>query len=173
MTENWKPVTGFEGLYKVSSGGLIVNERNGRYVRGTVYSNGYRMVCLSNNGKVTRRHLHAIVAKEFIGERPNGFHVDHIDGNKANNNAANLRYLTPTDNRMATVHRGAHAVGSNNGQSKLNEAQVAMLIEAKQKGGRFWGAKQFARELGVELSTIVRATSGKTWQCAAAIRSMK
>lgn len=44
------------------------------------------------------RTVHSLVAEAFLGPRPYGYDIDHIDGNKLNNNASNLRYVTHEDN---------------------------------------------------------------------------
>jgi hypothetical protein len=43
-------------------------------------------------------YLHHLVAREFIGERPEGTVIDHIDRNKHNNAVTNLRYITQAEN---------------------------------------------------------------------------
>jgi hypothetical protein len=173
MNTNRKPVSGFEGVYSVSPDGVVVNERTGRRVHGTVYSRGYIVISLSNKGSVERRFLHSIVAQAYIGERPAGFHVDHIDGDRKNNTASNLRYLSPAANARATVERGAQAVGERNGQAKLTSQQVAEILEAQSKSGRYYGRNQLAKKFGVSASQVSRVARGLAWdQCATAIRAL-
>ncbi len=50
-----------------------------------------------NNERISTR-IHCLVAKCFIGERPEGLVIDHIDRNRINNNVNNLRYCTHQDN---------------------------------------------------------------------------
>ena len=42
--------------------------------------------------------VHRMVAEVFLGPCPDGYEVDHIDGNKQNNNLSNLQYLTKEEN---------------------------------------------------------------------------
>jgi len=51
--------------------------------------------------KVIRKTIpvHTLVACAFLGPRPEGLEIDHIDRNKLNNRANNLRYVTHEDNQ--------------------------------------------------------------------------
>lgn len=158
--EIWKPVPGYEGSYSVSSVGRLRNERTGRHLAGYVGDNGYRMACLCVGGNVDRELFHSIVARTFIGPRPAGMHVDHIDGNRDHNAAANLRYLSPGDNVRATVARGNSPKGSRNGQAKLNEEAVSEIRHAVLTRGRYYGCKELAARFGVDRSQIQRAAKG-------------
>ena len=178
--ENWAPVPGFEASHEVSNLGRLRNLKTGRFVVGTVYSSGYRQVCLSVAGKVSRMTMHRVVALAWIGPRPDGLHIDHIDGNRVNNGAENLRYVTPKENVGATVSRSAHAYGSKNGQTKLTDQQVCKIRIAAGGGKRCWGAAQLAKAFGVSECQVRRAASGATFKCidapparcAAAIRAL-
>ena len=52
--------------------------------------------------------IHRIVAKFFIGERPEGLCVNHIDGNKLNNKPSNLEYITISENVKHAISSGLH-----------------------------------------------------------------
>jgi hypothetical protein len=53
--------------------------------------------------------LHHLIAKYYIGERPEGDYViDHIDGNKLNNFPENLQYITRIANIHKSIAQGFH-----------------------------------------------------------------
>lgn len=99
--EEWKHCF---GLYEISSYGNLRQILCDGYkiVKGGINKDGYRYVQLIRDEK--RRHItiHSLVAEVFIGERPNGYVIDHIDRDKLNNNLTNLRYTTHTINNRNT-----------------------------------------------------------------------
>lgn len=111
IIEEWKPVIGFESTHEVSNLGrvrskerVVVDRKCTRIFKGTILSpgllsNGYYGIWLYKNAKGISRLIHHLVAESFIGPRPDKMDVDHIDGNKTNNKADNLRYLLISDNR--------------------------------------------------------------------------
>jgi hypothetical protein len=56
--------------------------------------------------------VHWIVAEVFIGERPDGMWINHIDHNPLNNRPSNLEYCTPRENSRAAVVAGKIRTGS-------------------------------------------------------------
>jgi len=109
-----RPIFGFEGFYDIDSTGNIYGlerlDDMGRKVSSRLlkqrinkkkYSlNGYFKITLTKNGKRSHFETHCLVAENFIGPRPKGFVVDHIDGNSLNNNVNNLHYVTSRENTI-------------------------------------------------------------------------
>ena len=60
--------------------------------------NKYLRVTLSVNGKYYERYIHQMVAETYLGSRPEGMVVDHIDGDIHNNHYTNLEYVSRTEN---------------------------------------------------------------------------
>jgi len=100
--EEWRPC--FEA-YEISNLGNCRRMcRNNRYkpVRGSINNRGYRYFQTHRGGKRINKMFHQLVAAAFIGERPAGLVVDHIDRTPLNNKATNLRYITQQQNTMNT-----------------------------------------------------------------------
>ncbi len=128
--------------YKVSNTGLV--EGPGRGYCGDrkilkPYLNGskleYQTVCIyprntrcGQHGKNVR--VHALVAEAFIGERPPKMTVNHMDGNKKNNHAANLEYCTIGDNirhywdNKKGTRRNGPPNATNNGEASLIKPNI-------------------------------------------------
>lgn len=166
----FKPVGfGWGDWYEVNADGIVRRKDTKRQI-GTASGKGYVRVQFCRGGYTETHLAHKIVADAFIGPRPDGHHIDHINGDRADNRAENLRYCTPKENIGFTVERGANATGERNGAAALSSEQVQIIREQKAKAGRYWGRAKIAAELGVHWSTVQRAANGKTH--AAAIRAM-
>ena len=99
--ENWKFIN---ANYEVSDKGNIksVNYRGtGKSAirKQSISKNGYMRVILSDNGKNKTYFVHRLVAAAFIPNPENKPCIDHIDGNRANNHADNLRWVTVKENQ--------------------------------------------------------------------------
>lgn len=109
--EIWRPIKGYEGLYEVSNLGRVKSlERKKRmgYCYGlhtikekilTQYSSyEYMRVTLWKECKSKHFQVHRLVADAFLIKPDGDVEVDHIDGNKSNNNVSNLRWVTHYEN---------------------------------------------------------------------------
>ncbi len=86
-------------IKKVHTNGTILGLR-GRALKGTVNPNGYLKISIyeDESGKIRKIRAHRLVWEYFNGPIPEGLVVDHIDGDKLNNNIDNLQLLTHGDN---------------------------------------------------------------------------
>lgn len=111
--ERWVPVPGFDN-YEVSDRGrvrsfkLYWGSRGPRMLTLSTRKDGY-LVC----GLVADRHhvtgwVHRLVLLAFVGPRPHGMVVRHLDGDKANNALSNLAYGTYSENEFDKVAQGRH-----------------------------------------------------------------
>lgn len=105
-----RDVPGFGG-YSVSTDGLIFNQsgRTLRFDKDTRPGKGHLRVDLWRDGKRCRRGVHVLVLAAFVGPRPDGLEVRHIDGNPENNRLSNLEYGTSSENSLDQVRHGRHA----------------------------------------------------------------
>ena len=103
--EVWRDVVGYEGLYKVSNFGNVMSApKKTRYeereMTKSIGSEGYLHVHLRKDGKESQKLVHRLVAEAFIANDDNKPQVNHIDGNKQNNNVKNLEWVTRSENLL-------------------------------------------------------------------------
>ena len=96
--EEWRPVVGYEGRYSVSSRGQVYSHLSGRIRRVNTNRGGYRQVKLSGADGNQTLSVHRVVADAFLGARPDGLMIRHLDGDKTNNAVENLAYGTAEEN---------------------------------------------------------------------------
>lgn len=131
MQEKWKNITGYNGKYQISNFGNVrstdryYKQNNGKgfesehiykgkILKQMITKFGYRRIGLSQNGELKYHTIHKLVATEFL-PNPNNFPcINHIDGNKANNNINNLEWCTYSHN-----NKHAREMGLNKGHKGM------------------------------------------------------
>jgi len=96
--EVWLPIKGYP-KHEISSTGRIRNIKTKRILKQRT-NNGYRQICLSNNGESKKLTVHRLVCSAFHLNPHSKPCVDHIDNNKTNNHIQNLRWVTHSENGM-------------------------------------------------------------------------
>lgn len=89
-------------LYEVNENGTIFrNSKSKRQLKIKLdfhhSEKGYYATFVNIKGKCTRVMLHKVVAECWLGDKPDGFEIDHIDRNPHNNHYSNLRYVNHSD----------------------------------------------------------------------------
>lgn len=121
MSEIWKPVPGWRGLYEVSSFGRVrsiarevMTKRGfkqkvpGRVLRPGI-ARGYERVVLQKGGMRHDVAVHRLVLETFVGPCPDGMEACHGDDNRRNNLLMNLRWDTKSANCQDRTRNGGCA----------------------------------------------------------------
>jgi len=157
----WKPIPGFP-RYSASNTGLVRSEK--RLVSTFPDRKGYLKVKVAqDDGRRVGRLVHRLVALAHLGDIPDGLVVCHINGNKTDNAASNLRISTASENEFDKRSHGTAPVGSNHPRSKLTEAEVLEIraMHAKRTPGR--SAAALGRKYGVSGDTVWRIVHRELW----------
>ncbi len=127
MKEIFKDIPEYESLYQVSNLGNIkslpklngVRKSESKILKGGNDKNGYKIfiLCKNNNRKTIK--LHRIVIETFKGK--SNLPVNHIDGNKQNNNIKNLEYTTILENNRHAWKLGLCNMNHRKKKVKCNE----------------------------------------------------
>lgn len=165
--EEWRPITDFEGLYEVSNLGRIraiearvltpdIDKRAGTLP--------YARVTLSGHRRPTRLGVHRIVARQFIGECPPGYQVNHKDGNPANNRLDNLEYVTCGENHTHAFNvlgrRPPHR-GETTHFAKLTDNDVIQIRRLRSEGQSY---AKIASRFNTKPANVWHICTGRTWK---------
>lgn len=176
MKEIWKNIPGYSG-YKASNTGLIkslsryvthprggqrlVNERVMKNQKGT---NGYFIVGISKNGKVTSKTVHRLIALSFISNPNNKKEVNHKDGNKKNNFVSNLEWTSVSENRQHAfdlgLQKGSTHLKGKTGAKCMNSKPVFKLLSDGNKM-RYVSTTSAQEKTGIDRSMISKCAKGK------------
>ena len=143
MNIEWRPIKDYEDLYLVSNTGLVKSLHWGKekLLKQVIRSKNYQyyFVGLLKNKKRKYFAVHRLVAQAFIENTNNYAQVDHLDGNKLNNNADNLEWVTPKENTNRAWKLGL-AKYTNRRKEKLRK-----IASDKWEKGTFrkWRNKKF------------------------------
>ena len=118
--EIWKDVPEYEGVYMISNKGRLkalereIAHGNTKQIRRETIKHqwmnddGYMICKLSKDGRNKNVAVHRLVALAFLDNPENKAEVNHIDGNRSNNDVANLEWVTRAENIQDTITRGTH-----------------------------------------------------------------
>lgn len=130
--------------------------------QGKGYHATRRMVRLQSQSRKAYRRVHQLVSEAFLGPKPLGYTVNHIDGNPTNNRVENLEYLTPGQNNQHALDAGLKkGRGETHYHAVFTEADV-LLIRRLFKGGM--GQTALARQFAVSVTAIECVVKRKSWK---------
>ena len=105
--EQWKDISGYEGIYEVSNHGDVRNIVSGRTLCHRNNGNGYVRIELWKDHKGRKFYVHRLVAEAFIPKPEGCTEVNHKDLNRANNAVSNLEWVTSSENTRHAIRNDA------------------------------------------------------------------
>jgi hypothetical protein len=144
----------FEGYY-ILEDGRIYSTKSSKFLKGHIRK-GYRRVNLRYCGSNHYLSVHKLVLCFLGPDKPSDSHeVNHIDGDKLNNNLNNLQWVTRSENITHAYSKGLipDRTGAKNSNAKLTKAERRDIIKKKVKGFK---SVDLAEMYNVHPSTINR-----------------
>lgn len=167
--EIWKDIKGFEGIYKISNTGYVKSlarvcgtcHRKEKILADRITKDGYKHVRLQN-GKITKDcRNHRLVAEAFIPNPLNLETVNHIDGNKLNNDVSNLEWMNRSDQMVHAYKLGLkHPVLG----KKFSTSDLQYIRDVYVKGSREYGSVALSKKFNCCHSEILNIVKGKSYK---------
>lgn len=166
----WKDIGGYEGLYRVSSNGEIlscerlVREHSGKakHIKEhlklqSIDAKGYHTVSLYKDGVEKIYLVHRLVASAFVPNPDDLPQVNHEDGNKHNNCASNLKWVTPSQNIEHAHNLGLIKKPTTGHIQRMSEASArarSIPVKCTDDGRVFSSMKDAAEYYNVSISSV-------------------
>lgn len=173
ITEIWKVIPETNGGYEASSLGNIrstgktfLRNHKPTVLRVAVGKfNKYGSVHLWINGEVVREYVHTLVARAFIGSRPDGKEVNHKDGVRLNNKPENLEYVTRSENNFHSYRKLGRKAKVAHGERHHSAKMTWALVDQMRKDYEsIRSYAQLARKYLIDWTTVKSIVNHVTWR---------
>jgi hypothetical protein len=160
---DWRPIPDLD-RYEVSSEGHIRLVGSDHIRSPYQDGDGYLRVCVGTDKGPRSISIHRAVALAFHGDKRNALHreVAHLDGNRANPRADNLKWVSKVENMSHKLRHGTRQAGERHPRAKLSAAQ-ALSIRNRSRAGE--ACSSLGREFGISEATARDIRSGRLWKC--------
>lgn len=155
----WLDIKNYEGLYQANNIGQIRRIKpKEKTLKQVERKDGYLFVNLSKNGKSIPTKVHKIIAETFLKNDKNYYCINHIDGNKKNNNVDNLEYCSQSHNIKEAYRLGLRK------PNQTNKGKRKRVLQYSLNGDliKIWGSiKEASIILQIKDSNISQACKNK------------
>lgn len=159
----WRVIPSFPA-YLISVDGLVYSTLTNK-IKSTYLANRYVCCGFQKDGKAKTKKVHHLVAEAFLGPRPKGMFVCHIDGNVLNNKASNLRYGTPKSNTADMKSHGTAPLGSKHGSAKVTEDDVRYIrSHYKRESYCKSNVRELAAKFGISRTQVHDIIAKRVWR---------
>lgn len=171
MRERWRPIQGYETLYRIGSRGTVFRlariTSDGRLLKGRelkpVTRSGYLYVVLCGSDGQKSKGVHQLVCEAFHGPASSeALEPNHKDGNKRNNSASNLEWMTRPNNQRHAADIGLKPHGERSHLSKLTIQQVRLIRELGKSGSI--SQQKIGEQFGISQTHVGRILRGTKWR---------
>lgn len=141
--------------YDITVDGEIINRNTGRKVKPQPNGKGYLRVSIGKK----LMFVHRLVAEKYIPNPDCKPQVNHKDGDKKNNKASNLEWVTNSENREHAIVNGLQIKGNACSWSKLDSKKVEFIRNHPELS-----AKELADLFDVTSSAIKAVKKRRSWK---------
>lgn len=151
--------------YYVTETGKIYSEYSKKFLSAQLDKDGYEKVRLiSTDGARHRYSVHRLVLENYNPvDGMETLQVNHIDGDKQNNNLNNLEWVTCQENILHAYKNNLHSQkGEHNNATKLTENNVKDIIQLLLK--KELTQKEIGKRFGVSEDVIGAIKNKHNWK---------
>lgn len=130
MNTEYSNIKGYPGYY-ISKRGTLFTSLKRVGVKGKGHGRKGTTTVISNTWR-KRFYIHRLVYEAWIGNIPNGYDIDHINGIKTDNRVSNLRAVPRSENLKHNYELGFR--GSNYIHTFSDKERNLIMIDHKEKG---------------------------------------
>lgn len=164
--EKWAIIPGASCNHQISNTGKVktfyLNEE--KIMKPSVDNCGYEKISISINGKRKTFTIHKLVALFFLPNPLDLKEINHIDGNKRNNNVNNLEWCTRSENVSHAFLMGLKV--NKKGEESLLSKEFNQFDLEGNLIKKWRGVKQCSKELGINDSRqITQNLHGRSKTC--------
>lgn len=155
----WKRIPDYLD-YEASNQGTIRNYSTKKILNIHTTSMGYRTVNVKNSstGKWKNQRIYRLVGYAFLGPKPDGMGIRHLNGNSLDDNLTNLEYGTQEVNMQDKMEHGTSMRGEKHPNCKLNCKDLRKLFKLRESGK--FSQRALGKIFGVTQSHICLILSG-------------
>lgn len=168
----WNPIPSLNGKYEASRQGEIRNSQTKKVLKQQINLFGYYILTVRPEpNKTINIRVHQVVAEAFLGKRPKGYVVNHIDGNKQNNYVDNLEYVTPRENNIHALRKGLRKPanmknfspkGESHYRASINEEIVKEILRLHKE--EHLGERRIAKRLNISVGVVGNIVRNRSWK---------
>lgn len=156
----FRKIPSLKFLYEVSEDGRIFRNVKSKKQNKIIVDYhhapaGYCFTFINRDKKVQRIPIARVVAECWLGAKPEGYEIDHIDRNSQNNHYTNLRYVTKSEQMKNRDHSGISKIGSANLEAYRQKIMKPLTLIRSGRQHVFESQTAAARWLAVEAKQTV------------------
>lgn len=163
--EIWKSVNGYDGIYEASSFGRVRSLdripnysdnrkriHKGKIINPAIKDNGYYSISLFKDGKGKTFNLHKLIALVHCDNPNNYKYVLHINSNRLDCRAENLKWGTQSENLFQSYQEGRiPPMLWNHTNKKHDKEKYLKALELFKQG---YGSTYVSKQIEVPLRTV-------------------
>lgn len=151
--DSWKSLKGVVECgdnYEITPSGKVKNVNSQRELKQHIGRGGYYRLSLFHEGKLKKYYLHRLLAYAFLPKVDGKDFINHIDGDKLNNDLSNLEWCTQTENVRHAFDTGLNKADC----SHLRKPVIEFSMDDGRLLAEYPSTHEASRQTGIDQSTI-------------------